>query len=62
METLMPGTRVRVKSSGRTGTIAYARMAPPDYSKPEVYSVRLDHTLRAHYNGTIIKAEDIEVI
>lgn len=62
MNTLLPGTRVRRKSDGRTGVVNYVRMAPPDYSKPEVYSVYLDHTLRASYSGTLINANDLEVI
>jgi len=39
---LQPGTRVYVKSLQATGIIAYARMAPPSYSTPEVYSVKLN--------------------
>jgi len=64
---LQPGTRVYVKSLQATGIIAYARMAPPSYSTPEVYSVKLDHLVwspafEKHYNGTIVKADDVETM
>lgn len=65
--TLQPGTRVYVKSMKATGIIAYCRMAPPTYSTPEVYSVKLDHlewapAYERHYTGTIVKANDVEVM
>jgi len=47
----------RVMTPGGVGTVAYKRMAPPDYARAEVYSVVLDRErTRADYTGTIYPA------
>lgn len=53
------GTRVRTPQG--SGTVAYARMAPPTFSEVEVYSVKLDSEVasRPFYNGTIFAAADV---
>lgn len=40
----------------RAGRVNYVRMAPPDFSKPEVYSVILDGVDHA---GTVVLAEQV---
>lgn len=56
---LWSGTRVSVH--GRTGTIKYVRLGPPDYTAPEVYSVLFDDLVlqRPGYSGTIVPARDV---
>lgn len=68
MEALRQGTKVRIKSSGQLGTVAYVRFAPPDYSHPLVYSILLDEKFRPKdylgigYAGSIFKAEEVEPV
>ena len=57
MNCLVPGTKVRVKSLDKIGTVVYCRMGPPDWSRAVCYSIKLgdqDHV------GAIFSAEDIE--
>lgn len=46
----------RVMTPGGPGVVVYRRMAPPSYSRADVYSVRLD---APSYTGTIYKAEQV---
>lgn len=36
------GTKVRIRSTGDLGTVAYILMAPPDYAELDAVSVILD--------------------
>lgn len=50
----------RVTTPQGPGTVAYQRMAPPDYSAAEAVSVVLDSQRgRAGYAGTIFAAGDV---
>ena len=60
--TFLKGERVIVtmESGEVSGTIVYSRMAPPQYSVPEVYSVRLDSRKNdPSYTGTIVRANQV---
>lgn len=47
----------RVSTPHGPGTLAYERMAPPDYTRPAAFSVRLDAKAdQPGYTGTIIAA------
>src|SRR5262245_27709220 len=61
MSDFYPGDRVRVTLGTNiyTGTVVYRRHGPPDYPRPGVYSVRLDHVTRPDYTGTVVRAEDV---
>ena len=53
-----PGTRVNTPFG--TGTVAYVRMAAPDYMQPEAYSIVLDaRRHQPHYAGTIVAAAHV---
>ena len=61
--TFSQGERVRIKSSGKTGTVAYQRMAPPYYREASAVSVVLDEKRNnIGYNGTMFAAEDVEKV
>lgn len=50
----------RVTTPGGLGTVAYKRMAAPDYSQVEVYSVRLDDKSNIrNYTGTLYLAKEV---
>lgn len=50
----------RVMTSRGAGSVAYQRMAPPDYATPEAVSVVLDsERYRNGYAGTIFSAADV---
>ena len=58
----LKGERVLVSigHEGIYGTVVYSRMAPPQYSIPEVYSVRLDTKIHdPSYSGTIVRASQV---
>lgn len=52
----------RVITPHGPGSVRFVRMAPPTYSKPEAYSVRLDGAERtiASYIGTVYRAEEVK--
>ena len=50
----------RVRTPMGIGEVIYRRMAPPDYSRPECYSVLLDCERRPGYSGTIFPADKVE--
>lgn len=51
----------RVKTPRGEGVIVYARLAPPTFNTPEVYSVLLDKNRKViGYSGTIIPAYQVE--
>jgi hypothetical protein len=55
-----PAKGSRVASPGGPGTVAYVRMAPPDWTHIEAVSVRLDACVgRLGYSGTIYLACDV---
>lgn len=50
----------RVSTSRGPGTVAYQRMAPPDYCEVDAVSVVLDsERTRLGYAGTIFRAADV---
>ena len=57
--TYQAGDRVRWR--GRPGTVQWSRNAPPDYTKPEAYSIKLDDVTRAGYDGTLVNANDLDL-
>jgi hypothetical protein len=52
----------RVQTPLGPGTVAYVRMAPPDYREPDAVSVRLDSRADAApwYTGTIFAAHKVQ--
>ena len=46
----------RVLTPGGYGTVMYVRMAAPEFSTPEAYSVRLDKPNPGAYTGTVYPA------
>jgi hypothetical protein len=52
----------RVSTKLGTGTVAYVRMAPPDYATVEAVSVRLDKKMGGAYTGTILSAADVTAL
>lgn len=50
----------RVRTPAGLGTIAYERLAAPDYTEAEAVSVVLDGETRAGYVGTIFRAATVE--
>jgi hypothetical protein len=53
-----PGTRVTTPLG--PGVVKSKRMAPPDFSSEQAYSVRLDSRVEdSRYAGTVFAAEDI---
>mgnify|MGYP003403044754 CR=1 FL=1 len=50
----------KVSTPDGLGTVVYKRMKAPDYSKVEVYSVRIDSKCNTtNYSGTIYLAKDV---
>ena len=53
--------KVRIKSTGETGVVAYQRMAPPDFREAFSVSVVLDSKLTlVGYRGSVFLADDVE--
>jgi len=57
MFTDMDGARVT-----RVGTIVYRNMAPPTYSEPRAFSVKLDGITRPGYEGSMFPANQVTLI
>jgi hypothetical protein len=52
----------RVRWQGRAGTVAYVRMAPPDWREAASYSIVLDDQRhRTGYAGTVVPASELEL-
>lgn len=55
------GDRVSVK--GKSGSVAFVRMAGPSYSSPQAYSVVMDDKKsRAGYTGSMYAAKDVKAL
>jgi len=62
MKTFEPKDRVKVLVGEEycSGSVNYVRMAHPNYSTPEVYSILLDkHFGRNGYSGSIYSADKV---
>jgi hypothetical protein len=63
--TFLKGEKVLVHINDEhiPGIIVYSRMAAPQYSVPEVYSVRLETRINdVSYTGTIVRANQVSKI
>lgn len=50
----------RVKTPMGMGTVAYQRMAPPEFKQPAAVSIALDDRRNEpNYTGTVFRAEEI---
>lgn len=57
------GQRVRIRSTGELGTVAYQRMAPPDYTSAAAVSVVRDSKRdQIGYVGSIYPAAEVEPV
>lgn len=51
----------RVMTPGGVGTVYFKRMAPPNYSEVEAYSVKLDKRANdPHYAGSMFFAAEVK--
>lgn len=55
------GSGDKVMTPGGPGVVQYCRMAPPDFLKVAVYSVKLDTAIHnPNYNGSLYPADQVK--